>query len=133
MATGRPKKYHLKGFAFALQVFLVLVALHLVLHEDNAYIPSILHWRSNSSARFHELMSQVFENHEGKLVSNELRTLKRDFQRTKDELANVARSNKALHNRVHELEEMVRNESLKLEREFAKSKKCVEDFGKTLA
>ncbi|CAL2248155.1 unnamed protein product [Prunus armeniaca] len=33
-------------------------------HEENARIPRILQWRSNTSARFHNLMSQVFENHE---------------------------------------------------------------------
>ncbi|KAI5335205.1 hypothetical protein L3X38_025338 [Prunus dulcis] len=69
MATGRPREYHLKGFSFALQiwayeVFPALAALHLVVHEDNAYIPRILHWRSNTSPRFYKLMSQVFENRE---------------------------------------------------------------------
>ncbi|CAL8167886.1 unnamed protein product [Prunus armeniaca] len=69
MATGRPREYHIKGFAFALQiwayeVFPALAALHFVVHEENAYIPRILHWRSNTSGRFHELMSQVFENRE---------------------------------------------------------------------
>ncbi|CAL2270730.1 unnamed protein product [Prunus armeniaca] len=68
-ATGRPREYHLKGFAFALQiwayeVFPALAALHLVVHEHNAYIPRILHWRSNTLPRFYELMSQVFENRE---------------------------------------------------------------------
>ncbi|BBG92781.1 DNA glycosylase superfamily protein [Prunus dulcis] len=68
-ATGRPREYHLKGFSFALQiwayeVFPALAALHLVVHEDNAYIPRILHWRSNTSPCFYELMSQVFENRE---------------------------------------------------------------------
>ncbi|BBN70236.1 hypothetical protein Prudu_1448S001000 [Prunus dulcis] len=68
-ATGRPREYHLKGFAYALQiwayeVFPALAALHLVVHEENAYIPRLLHWRSNSSPRFYELMSQVFENRE---------------------------------------------------------------------
>ncbi|KAI5342714.1 hypothetical protein L3X38_010590 [Prunus dulcis] len=53
-ATGRPREYHLKALA----------ALHLVVHEGNAYIPRLLHWRSNSSPRFYELMSQVFENRE---------------------------------------------------------------------
>ncbi|XP_020418551.1 uncharacterized protein LOC109948957 [Prunus persica] len=202
--TGRPREYHLKGFAYALQiwayeVFPALAALHLVVHEDNAYIPRLLHWRSNSSPRFYELMSQVFENREvdvqllrpsvmdkqqpywtwgdsaddteelvdllgddaeqktgtsasveekdedidetaslpssskGTVASTELRTLKRDFQRTKDELAKVAISNRALCNRVHQLEDMVRKESLKVEREFEKNKKCVEDFRNTLA
>ncbi|CAL9008247.1 unnamed protein product [Prunus brigantina] len=42
-ATSRPREYHLKGFAFALQVFPALATLHLVVHEDNAYIPCILH------------------------------------------------------------------------------------------
>ncbi|CAL8989889.1 unnamed protein product [Prunus brigantina] len=41
---------------------------------------------------------------QGTLASNEVRTLKR-------ELANVARSNQALRNRVHDLEEMVRKEA----------------------
>ena len=59
--------------------------------------------------------------------------MKRDFQRTKDDLAKVASSNRALRNRVRELEEMVRKESLKREREIAKNNKCVEDFGNTLA
>ncbi|XP_020424477.1 uncharacterized protein LOC109950329 [Prunus persica] len=188
-ATGRPREYHLKGFAYALQiwayeVFSALAALHLVVHEDNAYIPRLLHWRSNSSPRFYELMSQVFENHEvdvqllrpsvmdkqqpywtwgdsaddteelvdllgddaeqktgtsasveekdedidetaslpssskGTVASTELRTLKRDFQRTKDELAKVAISNRALCNRMHQLEDMVRKESLKVERDL---------------
>ncbi|KAI5339359.1 hypothetical protein L3X38_018631 [Prunus dulcis] len=156
---------------WAYEVFPTLVALHLVVHEDNAYIPRILHWKSNTSERFSELMSQVFENREvdvqllrptvidkqqpywtweekdddieetatlpssskDKLASTELRTLKRDFQRTKDELAKVSSSNRALRNSVHELEEMIRKESLKLEREFAENKKCVEDFCNTLA
>ncbi|BBG93701.1 hypothetical protein Prudu_001792 [Prunus dulcis] len=74
-----------------------------------------------------------FSNIYGKLAYIELRTLKHDFQRTKDELAKVSNSNQALRNKVHELEEMVRKESLKLEREFAKNKKCVEDFRNTLA
>ncbi|KAH0972760.1 hypothetical protein GBA52_024916 [Prunus armeniaca] len=175
---------------WAYKVFSALAALHFVVHEENAYIPRILNWKSNTSAHFHELMSQVFENCEvdvqllcptvidkqqpywtwgdnvddteeivelfgddaeektstfasveekdddidetatllssskGKVQSTELRTLKRDFQRTKDELAKVARSNQALRNRVHDLEEMVRKESLKLEKECAKNKKC---------
>ncbi|KAI5351284.1 hypothetical protein L3X38_004175 [Prunus dulcis] len=69
----------------------------------------------------------------GTIASTELHTLKRDFQRTKDELAKVAISNRALRNRVHQLEDMVRKESLKVEREFEKNKKCVEDFHNTLA
>ncbi|XP_020418470.1 uncharacterized protein LOC109948938 [Prunus persica] len=56
----------------------------------------------------------------GTVASTELRTLKRDFQRTKDELAKVAKSNRALRNRVHQLEDMVRKESLKVERELEK-------------
>ncbi|CAL2230122.1 unnamed protein product [Prunus armeniaca] len=63
------------------------------------------------------------------MASTELRTLKRDFERMKDEFAKVASSNRALRNRVHELEEMVRRESSKVER----NKKCVEDFRNTLA
>ncbi|KAI5317361.1 hypothetical protein L3X38_037068 [Prunus dulcis] len=203
-ATGRPREYHLKGFAYALQiwayeVFPALAALHLVVHEDNAYIPRLLHWRSNSSPRFYELMSQLFENREvdvqllrpsvidkqqpywtwgdsvdnteefvelfgddaeqktstsasveekdkdidetaslpssskGTVTSRELRTLKRDFERTKDELAKVALSNRALRDRVHQLEDKVRKESMKAEKEFEKNKKCVEDFRNTLA
>ncbi|BBH05490.1 DNA glycosylase superfamily protein [Prunus dulcis] len=184
-ATGRPREYHLKGFPYALQiwayeVFPALAALHLVVHEENAYIPRLLHWRSNSSPRFYELMSQVFENREvdvqllrpsvmdkqqpywtwgdsaddteelvdllgddaeqktgtsasGTVASRELRTLKRDFERTKDELAKVALSNRALRDRVHQLEDKVRKESMKAEKEFEKNTKCVEDFRNTLA
>ncbi|BBN68415.1 DNA glycosylase superfamily protein [Prunus dulcis] len=181
-ATGRPREYHLKGFPYALQiwayeVFPALAALHLVVHEENAHIPRLLHWRSNSSPRFYELMSQVFENREvdvqllrpsvmdkqqpywtwgdsaddseelvdllgddaeqqtgtsasveekekdiddtanlpssskasitGTVASRELRTLKRDFQRTKDELAKVSLSNRALCDRVHQLEDKI--------------------------
>ncbi|BBH02473.1 hypothetical protein Prudu_013032, partial [Prunus dulcis] len=49
---------------WAYEVFPALAALHLVVHEENAHIPRLLHWRSNSSPRFYELMSQVFENRE---------------------------------------------------------------------
>ncbi|KAI5355909.1 hypothetical protein L3X38_008804 [Prunus dulcis] len=49
---------------WAYEVFPALAGLHLVVHEDNAYIPHILHWRSNTSLCFYELMSQVFENRE---------------------------------------------------------------------
>ncbi|BBG99620.1 hypothetical protein Prudu_009366 [Prunus dulcis] len=49
---------------WAYEVFPALAALHLVVHEENAYIPRLLPWRSNSSPRFYELMSQVFENRE---------------------------------------------------------------------
>ncbi|XP_020416850.1 uncharacterized protein LOC109948402 isoform X2 [Prunus persica] len=203
-ATGRPREYHLKGFPYALQiwayeVFPALAALHLVVHEENAHIPRLLHWRSNSSPRFYELMSQVFENREvdvqllrpsvmdkqqpywtwgdsaddseelvdllgddaeqqtgtsasveekekdiddtanlpssskGTVASRELRTLKRDFQRTKDELAKVSLSNRALCDRVHQLEDKVRKESMKAEKEFEKNTKCVEDFRNTLS
>ncbi|KAI5313987.1 hypothetical protein L3X38_043163 [Prunus dulcis] len=203
-ATGRPREYHLKGFLYALQiwayeVFPALAALHLVVHEENAHIPRLLHWRSNSSPRFYELMSQVFENREvdvqllrpsvmdkqqpywtwgdsaddseelvdllgddaeqqtgtsasveekekdiddtanlpssskGTVASRELRTLKRDFQRTKDELAKVSLSNRALCDRVHQLEDKVRKESMKAEKEFEKNTKSVEDFRNTLA
>ena len=63
------------------------------------------------------------------MASTELCTLKRDFQRMKDEFAKVASSNRALRNRVHELEEMVRRESSKVER----NNKCVEDLRNTVA
>ncbi|CAL8119690.1 unnamed protein product [Prunus armeniaca] len=63
------------------------------------------------------------------MASTELRTLKRDFERMKDEFAKVASSNRALRNRVHELEEMVRRESSKVER----NNKCVEDLRNTVA
>lgn len=63
------------------------------------------------------------------MASTELRTLKRDFERMKDEFAKVVSSNRALHNRVHELEEMVRRESSKVER----NNKCVEDLRNTVA
>ncbi|BBH01293.1 hypothetical protein Prudu_011523 [Prunus dulcis] len=49
---------------WAYEVFSALAALHFVVHEDNAYIRRLLHWRSNSSPHFYELMSQVFENRE---------------------------------------------------------------------
>ncbi|CAL2266188.1 unnamed protein product [Prunus armeniaca] len=58
-ASGRPREYHIKGFGFALQS---LLHCHFVVHEGNGHIPRILQWRSNTLARFHELMSQVFEN-----------------------------------------------------------------------
>ncbi|KAI5351049.1 hypothetical protein L3X38_003940 [Prunus dulcis] len=64
----------------------------------------------------------------GKLSSTELRTLKREFQTIKDELAKVASSNRALRKRVRDLEE-----SLKHEKQCQKNTKCVEDFSKTLA
>ncbi|CAL8117228.1 unnamed protein product [Prunus armeniaca] len=127
---------------WAFEVFPALTALYFVVHEENDHIPRILQWKNNTSACFHELMSQVFENCEaywswgdndenteeiieffadeaqentstsvevkddeveetttlpssskGKLLSTELRTLKRKFQTTKDELAKVANSN----------------------------------------
>ncbi|KAL6279133.1 hypothetical protein ACE6H2_016014 [Prunus campanulata] len=204
MASGRPREYHIKGFGFALQiwafeVFPAFAALHIVVREHNAQVPRILQWRINSLPRFHEVMSQVFENAEvdvqplrpsviekqqpywswgddvdeteevvelcgddeepktttsasvqekdddiakiasrpssskGKVASTDLRTLKREFERTKDELAKVAASNRGLRTRVHQLEENVRMESLKRETEAAKYKKSVEDFSKTLA
>ena len=70
---------------------------------------------------------------QGTVASRELRTLKRDFQRTKDELAKVSLSNRALCDRVHQLEDKVRKESMKAEKEFEKNTKCVEDFRNTLA
>ncbi|CAL9021442.1 unnamed protein product, partial [Prunus brigantina] len=166
--SDRPREYHIKSFGFTLQiwafeVFPMLVALHIVVHEKNGHIPRILQWMSNTSACFHELMSQVFENYEisyvdvqflrptlidkqqpywiwgdndenneeivelfaneakentttyvevkddeveetttlpssskGKLSSTELRTLKHEFQTTKDEWAKVASSNRVL-------------------------------------
>ncbi|BBG92902.1 hypothetical protein Prudu_000765, partial [Prunus dulcis] len=129
MATGRPREYNLKGFAFALQVDVQLLR------------PSVIdkrqpYWTWGDSVDdTEELVELLGDDAEqktstsafGKLATIELHTLKRDFQRTKDELAKVASSNRALHNKVHELEEMVRNESLKREREIAKNNKCVED------
>ncbi|XP_034197802.1 uncharacterized protein LOC117613292 [Prunus dulcis] len=69
MRSGRPREYIIRGFGFALQiwafeVFPALEALHFTVHEDNRHIPRILHWRSNTVARFREVMSQVFENFE---------------------------------------------------------------------
>ncbi|KAI5337868.1 hypothetical protein L3X38_017139 [Prunus dulcis] len=99
----------------------------------------MLNKKTSTSASVEETDDDIEEtaafpsSSKGTLVSTELCTLKRDFQRTKDDLAKVSSSNRALRNRVHELEEMVRKESLKLEREFAKNKKCVEDFRNTLA
>ncbi|CAL2257824.1 unnamed protein product [Prunus armeniaca] len=67
MPSARPREYTIKGFGFALQiwafeVFPALEALHFVVHEDNGHIPRILHWRTNTVARFRDLMSQVYEN-----------------------------------------------------------------------
>ncbi|KAI5321957.1 hypothetical protein L3X38_031029 [Prunus dulcis] len=69
MRSGRPREYIIRGFGFALQiwafeVFPALEALHFTVHEDNRHIPRILHWRSNTVARFREVMSQVFQNFE---------------------------------------------------------------------
>ncbi|CAL9004799.1 unnamed protein product, partial [Prunus brigantina] len=49
---------------WAFEVFPALEALHFTVHEDNRHIPRILHWRSNTVARFREVMSQVYENFE---------------------------------------------------------------------
>ncbi|CAL9010633.1 unnamed protein product [Prunus brigantina] len=50
---------------WAFEVFpKALEALHFTVHEDNRHIPRILHWRSNTVARFREVMSQVYENFE---------------------------------------------------------------------
>ena len=98
MRSGRPREYIIRGFGFALQVntypainylmqihlhilmfqcceqiwafevFPALEALHFTVHEDNRHIPRILHWRSNTVARFREVMSQVFENFEVRSV-----------------------------------------------------------------
>ncbi|KAL6289536.1 hypothetical protein ACE6H2_007046 [Prunus campanulata] len=46
------------------QVFPAFAALHIVVREHNAQVPRILQWRINSLPRFHEVMSQVFENAE---------------------------------------------------------------------
>ncbi|CAL2266176.1 unnamed protein product [Prunus armeniaca] len=69
MECSRAREYIIRGFGFALQiwafeVFLTLEALHFTVHEDNRHIPRILHWRSNTVARFREVMSQVYENFE---------------------------------------------------------------------
>ncbi|CAL2227586.1 unnamed protein product [Prunus armeniaca] len=78
MECGRPREYIIRGFGFAVQilmfdccqqiwafeVFPALEALHFTVHEDNRHIPRILHWRSNTVARFREVMSQVYENFE---------------------------------------------------------------------
>ncbi|CAL2238184.1 unnamed protein product [Prunus armeniaca] len=76
MTSGRAREYIVRGFGFALQiwafeVFPALEALHFTVHEDNRHIPRILHWRSNTVARFREVMSQVFENFEGDDENNE--------------------------------------------------------------
>ncbi|CAL2256954.1 unnamed protein product [Prunus armeniaca] len=67
MECNRATEYIIRGFGFALQiwafeVFPALEALHFTVHEDNRHIPRILHWRSNTVARFREVMSQVYEN-----------------------------------------------------------------------
>ncbi|CAL9019268.1 unnamed protein product, partial [Prunus brigantina] len=69
MECSRAREYIIRGFGFALQtwafeVFPALEALHFTVHEDNRHIPRILHWRSNTVARFREVMSQVYENFE---------------------------------------------------------------------
>ncbi|CAL2242078.1 unnamed protein product [Prunus armeniaca] len=69
MECSRAREYIIRGFGFALQiwafeVFPALEGLHFTVHEDNRHIPRILHWRSNTVARFREVMSQVYENFE---------------------------------------------------------------------
>ncbi|CAL8163268.1 unnamed protein product [Prunus armeniaca] len=69
MECSRAREYIIRGFGFALQiwafeVFPTLEALHFTVQEDNRHIPRILHWRSNTVARFREVMSQVYENFE---------------------------------------------------------------------
>ncbi|CAL2264599.1 unnamed protein product [Prunus armeniaca] len=76
MECSRAREYIIRGFGFALQiwafeVFPALEALHFTVHEDNRHIPRILHWRSNTVARFWEVMSQVYENFEGDDENNE--------------------------------------------------------------
>ncbi|VVA36769.1 PREDICTED: LOC109948402 isoform, partial [Prunus dulcis] len=56
--------FHCCEQIWAFEVFPALEALHFMVHEDNRHIPRILHWRSNTVARFREVMSQVFENFE---------------------------------------------------------------------
>ncbi|KAL6288710.1 hypothetical protein ACE6H2_006220 [Prunus campanulata] len=51
-------------FIWAFEVFPAFAALHIVVREQNAQVPRILQWRINSLPRFHEVMSQVFENAE---------------------------------------------------------------------
>ncbi|CAL9030428.1 unnamed protein product [Prunus brigantina] len=47
-----PDYQRVKTWAF--EVFPALEALHFTVHEDNRHIPRILHWRSNTVARFRE-------------------------------------------------------------------------------
>lgn len=51
-------------------MFPAFAALHIVVREQNAQVPRILQWRINSLPRFHEVMSQVFENAEVSSVYN---------------------------------------------------------------
>ena len=60
--------FHCCEQIWAFEVFPALEALHFTVHEDNSHIPRILHWRSNTVARFREVMSQVFENFEVRSV-----------------------------------------------------------------
>ncbi|CAL8163910.1 unnamed protein product [Prunus armeniaca] len=96
---------------WAFEVFPALVALHFVVHKENAHIPRILQWMSNSLARFHELMSQVFENSEV------------DVQLLHPSVIDKQQPYWTWEN-DYEFDETVTLPS---------SSKCVEDFGKTLA
>ncbi|XP_021801093.1 uncharacterized protein LOC110745325 isoform X2 [Prunus avium] len=65
--SGTIREYHIKGFAFAFQIWAfevlpALTQLHYVVHKENSLHPRILHWRSNKLARYNELMSHIYEN-----------------------------------------------------------------------
>ncbi|KAI5333331.1 hypothetical protein L3X38_023462 [Prunus dulcis] len=153
-ATGRPREYHLKGFAYALQVDVQLLRPSVIDKQqpywtwgdsvdDTEEFVELLgddaDLKTSTFASVEEKDKDIDEtaslpsSSKGTVASRELRTLKRDFERTKNELAKVALSNRALRDRVHQLEDKVRKESMKGEKEFEKNKKCVEDFRNTLA
>ncbi|CAL2229291.1 unnamed protein product [Prunus armeniaca] len=104
MASGRPREYHIKEIV--------------ELFADEA--------EENTSTSVEEKDDEVDETAtlpsssklhyncmQDKLSSIELHTLKREFRTTKDELAKVASSNRALRKRVSDLEEMLEIKELK--------------------
>ncbi|KAI5339343.1 hypothetical protein L3X38_018615 [Prunus dulcis] len=56
--------FYCSKYIWTFEVFPTLDAQHFVVHEENDDIPHIRQWRSNTSAHFHKLISQVFENYE---------------------------------------------------------------------
>ncbi|CAL9012756.1 unnamed protein product [Prunus brigantina] len=154
-ASGRPRKYRIKGFGFTLQVDVQFLRPTLINKqqpywtwgdndENTEEIVELFadETQENTNTFVEEKYEEVEETAtlplssklhyncmQGKLSSTKLRTLKREFQTTKDELAKVASSNRALRKRVRDLKEMVQNESLKhedatVEKQDVKGKWC---------